>query len=977
MRYVDHFEFDDRLLIIVMEFVPGGDLGSFVLSRGALCEDAVRDMARQLLEALAYLHRKNITHRDIKPDNILIDSESPFTVKLTDFGLSKMVDNEQTFLRTFCGTLLYCAPEVYAEYADYDEHGHRSDRNRPARRPTGQRYDHAVDIWSLGGVLYYCLTRSPPFPAAKNTSYTALLQRIMTMPLDTRPLYNATVSPDCVDFLSSMLQRRPEYRATVDTLLNHPWLAGSDTSADILEQSASQLSIHDNAGLAGENTDTALGGPESDDEIYDDLLGGESQLLQDLHPDFELEEKENRTARPPHRLFGEVNVSVGSSGVFPEDHLNLPVSDLGSQADIEQDSFSSRPYGSFDPEETFLTPRPQKRTPGDNAGKGGSGSNGGVPASLLSHNAEDSHSVDQLNNLTFDVASQSLGGAESILGNLNMKSLATSNFKHVVADFNSSKRKTALDGSDEFESTIRPDKPVIKRLKSDIRIHSAIENFHGEENESWYSRNDSTDEENEDEDSELYAAVQPISHSKTGRQMDLPVHKAVYWIPGEPSSFHLQYPEMTQLQYDVFEDAAAARKEDFRPRGSPLWDLAMKHFPPSTVAAREELDPKLLCSRPPSDISDTPALGNDQENTRSRASTDSPSRETTPYRELSSTPQPPTQQQQQRQLTQIVVPVISNKHDSAVACFDSVPMSVVQNISVPVTDSVTTWGRHPDNTNVYVPKTELKVPKYALKLLLWRSDSNARAGAGGEGGGGRSRSAGYEPWKELQPWSRLDAAAEAASRYHFYISTKARGGIVVNQTPISSVDPGQSRTASRHWTRLYDGDSVVVWHNYLGLDSHGGGGGGNKLRTELAFRCGWGGSAAPRPSTVPVALVDEATSRQLDDACLRAERSVSQKAEERRRMPAADRDLWERQIRIDEERQRSVTFERRRAAICSRHQLPSLPQKKLLPTAAGRPMLPASSAGLPPALVSLSGNGNGNGSAVVPSQHSQTGLARC
>jgi len=164
VQYVDHFDWENRLLIIIMEFVPGGDLGRLVSDRGALPEPVVKDMAAQLLSAIGYLHENNITHRDVKPDNILIHSTNPFVVKLTDFGLSKMVDNEQTFLRTFCGTLLYCAPEVYSEFAEYDDHGFRQPRSRAKRPQPGQRYDHAVDIWSLGGVLFYALTGKPPYP---------------------------------------------------------------------------------------------------------------------------------------------------------------------------------------------------------------------------------------------------------------------------------------------------------------------------------------------------------------------------------------------------------------------------------------------------------------------------------------------------------------------------------------------------------------------------------------------------------------------------------------------------------------------------------------------------------------------------------------------------------------------------------------------------------------------------------------------
>ena len=101
-----------------MEYIGGGELSAFLSQVGRLQEDMVKTIARQILHALQYLHRRKITHRDIKPDNILIASLEPFRVKLSDFGLSKVVQ-EETFMKTFCGTLLYCAPEVYPEYENY------------------------------------------------------------------------------------------------------------------------------------------------------------------------------------------------------------------------------------------------------------------------------------------------------------------------------------------------------------------------------------------------------------------------------------------------------------------------------------------------------------------------------------------------------------------------------------------------------------------------------------------------------------------------------------------------------------------------------------------------------------------------------------------------------------------------------------------------------------------------------------------
>src|SRR5882757_5557935 len=97
VQNIEHVDWEEYLYII-MEYVPGGDLGSLIHRRGHLPESDVKVMASQLLSALKYLHGMGITHRDVKPDNILIHNFSPLQVKLTDFGLSKMVDSEETFL---------------------------------------------------------------------------------------------------------------------------------------------------------------------------------------------------------------------------------------------------------------------------------------------------------------------------------------------------------------------------------------------------------------------------------------------------------------------------------------------------------------------------------------------------------------------------------------------------------------------------------------------------------------------------------------------------------------------------------------------------------------------------------------------------------------------------------------------------------------------------------------------------------------
>ena len=223
VQYNDFVETDTHLYII-MEFVPGGDLQGYMQSHGTLPEDPAKDMTRQILDALKYLHQKNITHRDIKPDNILLCSEDPFIVKLTDFGLSKVVKNSETFLKTFCGTLLYCAPEVFPHYQGYMAEK-RTKRRRPTEDKASRRsYSQLVDIWSYAAVLWAALCGKPPFEGVVDAEGKGMFYQIMQSPLDTAPLKACGISDHACDLLLLMLDTDPKSRPSELECLRHPWL---------------------------------------------------------------------------------------------------------------------------------------------------------------------------------------------------------------------------------------------------------------------------------------------------------------------------------------------------------------------------------------------------------------------------------------------------------------------------------------------------------------------------------------------------------------------------------------------------------------------------------------------------------------------------------------------------------------------------------------------------------------------------------
>lgn len=98
---------DAKFLYFILEFVPGGELFTILRSQGSFDQEQTRFYAAHIITIFEYLHSKNIIYRDLKPENVLINTNG--YLKLTDFGFAKVLENK-TY--TLCGTPEYLAPEI-------------------------------------------------------------------------------------------------------------------------------------------------------------------------------------------------------------------------------------------------------------------------------------------------------------------------------------------------------------------------------------------------------------------------------------------------------------------------------------------------------------------------------------------------------------------------------------------------------------------------------------------------------------------------------------------------------------------------------------------------------------------------------------------------------------------------------------------------------------------------------------------------
>ncbi|CAG8608695.1 13132_t:CDS:2 [Ambispora gerdemannii] len=199
-------------IYIVMEYVPEKEFFDLIYEKRLLTESQTRKAFYQIFNAIKYLHDRNIIHRDLKPENILMVEKEKMTLKISDFGLSKILGNSDEVMTTLCGTPTYVAPEILT----------------PRER---RSYNSKVDMWSLGVILYVCLCGFPPF--SNDRSPPSLTEQIRsgiyTFP---SPMWD-TVSENAKDLIRNLLVTNPDERFSVDEAINHPFMtAGFDINGD-------------------------------------------------------------------------------------------------------------------------------------------------------------------------------------------------------------------------------------------------------------------------------------------------------------------------------------------------------------------------------------------------------------------------------------------------------------------------------------------------------------------------------------------------------------------------------------------------------------------------------------------------------------------------------------------------------------------------------------------------------------------------
>ncbi|CAM8979088.1 unnamed protein product [Rhodiola kirilowii] len=197
--------YENGAISIILEYMDGGSLLDFLKKVKTIPEPYLAAMCKQVLQGLIYLHHeRHIIHRDLKPSNLLINHRGE--VKITDFGVSRVLTNTSGQANTFVGTYNYMAPERICG--------------------NGGQYGYKSDIWCLGLLLLESATGHfpyvPPDQGEGWVNFYELMEAIVDKPPPSAPADQ--FSPEFCSFIAACLQKDPNARLSARDLLKHPFI---------------------------------------------------------------------------------------------------------------------------------------------------------------------------------------------------------------------------------------------------------------------------------------------------------------------------------------------------------------------------------------------------------------------------------------------------------------------------------------------------------------------------------------------------------------------------------------------------------------------------------------------------------------------------------------------------------------------------------------------------------------------------------
>lgn len=207
---IESFETEETFHIVI-DLARGGDLMRSISRRKRYCEFDGRALAREFIEAVNYIHSCNVVHRDLKPDNLLLDAadDDCHGLRIADFGFAKKV-NRNGRLKSRCGTPAYVAPEICV----------------------GVEYGKGVDVWSCGVILYLLLSGKIPFTVkrkpGKKHDLKALFLKIRAADYVFEDQDWDMISMSAKQLIARMLTVDPKRRITLQDALKSPWMTKKD-----------------------------------------------------------------------------------------------------------------------------------------------------------------------------------------------------------------------------------------------------------------------------------------------------------------------------------------------------------------------------------------------------------------------------------------------------------------------------------------------------------------------------------------------------------------------------------------------------------------------------------------------------------------------------------------------------------------------------------------------------------------------------